>query len=78
MAYGVYLHTGTRSDEVKSPAWAQFLARIDGEKTLGEIVDELHVNRSTVRKHCRRALQDGILEARVRDRDRGELTKADA
>ena len=80
---GVYLLTRTRKDEIKSPAWAQFLIRVDGNKTLGQIVDALRINRSTVRKHCRRALEDGILELRMPDRRPasapiGEMANLDA
>jgi asparagine synthase (glutamine-hydrolysing) len=80
---GVHLLTGTRRDEIKSPAWAQFLIRVDGSKTLGQIVDGLRINRSTVRKHCRRALEDGILEMRMPTRQPadapvGEMANLDA
>lgn len=59
------------------------LVRVDGSKTLGRIADALCINRSTARKHCRRTLEDGILDIRMRDRRPNggrsmELTKAKA
>ncbi len=59
---GVYVVTGDRMDCVGSPMWGQFLLQVDGRKTFRQIISEGRLNASSVRKHVRRALDEGILE----------------
>ncbi|MEO8848089.1 MAG: asparagine synthase (glutamine-hydrolyzing) [Casimicrobiaceae bacterium] len=62
---GTYLVTDKGTDDINSSTWAQFLLRVDGSKSLGEIADAGRLNHSTIRKHVRRALELGILEVRT-------------